>query len=165
MPSTISLDIFLEDESSSPSAPEYSPVTVFETITSSSAESVLESGHDSSDSGSPVMVSTKSCSPMFERRASTQLTQSSEQSNMPTPWHGFKIVGDNIDKNIRPSFQRCDYQTKSFHYFNSYAVKDRIDLSDVSDIRPTHCINPEALIVSSGEWNRFKDDCCILIKR
>ena len=43
-------------------------------------------------------------------------------------------------------------------------MKDQIDLSDVSDIRPTHCINPEALIVSSGEWNRFKDDCCILVK-
>ena len=91
-------------------------MTVFETISSSSAESVLESGHNSSDSGSPVMVSTKSCSPMFQRGASTQLTQSSEQSNMPTPWDGFKIVGDNIDKNIRPSFQRCNYQTKSFHY-------------------------------------------------
>ena len=111
------------------------------------------------------MVSTKSCSPMFERGASTQLTQSSEQSNMPTPWDGFKIVGDNIDKNILPSFQRCDYQTKLFHYFHSYAVKNRMDLSDVSDIHPTHCINTEALIVSIEEWNRFKDDCCILIKR
>ena len=81
LPSTISLDTFLEAESSSPSAPEYSPVTVFETITSSSAESVHESGHDSSNSGSPVMADTKSCSLMFERGASGQLTR---QVNNPT---------------------------------------------------------------------------------
>ena len=32
----------------------------------------------------------------------------------------YKIVGDNIDKNIRPSFQRVSHQTKSLHYFHSY---------------------------------------------
>lgn len=39
----------------------------------------------------------------------------------------YKIVGDNIDKNITPSFQRLDHQTKSVHYFHAFAVKDRID--------------------------------------
>ena len=31
------------------------------------------------------------------------------------------IVGDNIDKNVSPRDMRVDNQTKSFHYFHSYA--------------------------------------------
>lgn len=45
---------------------------------------------------------------------------------------GYKIVGDNIDKNIRASFQRIDHQTKSVHYFHIFAAKDRIDFSGLS---------------------------------
>ena len=30
-------------------------------------------------------------------------------------WKGFKIVGDNVDKNIRPSFQRVNNRTVSLH--------------------------------------------------
>ncbi len=41
----------------------------------------------------------------------------------------FKIVGDNIDKTIRPREMRSDHQTRSLHYFHSYAVRDRIDIS------------------------------------
>ena len=52
---------------------------------------------------------------------------------MKSSWKGFKIVGDNIDKNFRRSFQRVDFQTRSFHYFHSYAVLDRIDLSGYTD--------------------------------
>ena len=44
----------------------------------------------------------------------------------------YKIVGDNIDKNIRASFQRIDHQTKSIHYFHTFAAKDRIDFSNLS---------------------------------
>ena len=49
-------------------------------------------------------------------------------------WSGFKVVGDNIDKNIRPRYQRIDAGIRSLHYFNSYAVLDRIDLSHFSDV-------------------------------
>ncbi len=42
-------------------------------------------------------------------------------------WSGFKIVGNNIDKNIRPSLQRLTHQTKSLRFFHSYAVKDRVN--------------------------------------
>uniref|UniRef100_A0A1X7U207 DUF6589 domain-containing protein n=1 Tax=Amphimedon queenslandica TaxID=400682 RepID=A0A1X7U207_AMPQE len=52
-------------------------------------------------------------------------------------WYGFKIVGDNLDKNISRRHQRIDRKTRSFHFFNSFAVKDRIDLSSCSQ-----CPNP-----------------------
>jgi L1 cell adhesion molecule like protein len=50
-------------------------------------------------------------------------------------WSGFKIVGDNLDKNFRRSYQRLERQTVSHHYFHMYAVKDRVDLCQASDLR------------------------------
>ena len=38
---------------------------------------------------------------------------------------GFKIVGDNIEKNVNPRYMCVDKRTQSLHYFNAYAVKDR----------------------------------------
>ena len=50
---------------------------------------------------------------------------------------GYKIVGDNIDKNVHPRFQTLSVQAKSLHYFHCYAVKDRIPSLSLSDIPPT----------------------------
>lgn len=52
----------------------------------------------------------------------------------PPPLTSFKLVGDNIDKNIRPRDMHIDHQGRSLHYFHTYAVRDRVDLSDVSDV-------------------------------
>lgn len=49
---------------------------------------------------------------------------------------GYKIVGDNIDKNIRPRYQTMERQTKSVHYFHSYAVMDRVPSLYLSDAPP-----------------------------
>ena len=46
-------------------------------------------------------------------------------------------MGDNIDKNIKPRHQTLEHITRSLHYFNSYAILDRIDLSGLSDIQPS----------------------------
>ena len=59
--------------------------------------------------------------------------------NPARPWYGFKLVGDNIDKTL----QR---QTQSFHYFNSYAIKDGLDLFVMSD-------NPSAQDVETIDVN------------
>ena len=47
--------------------------------------------------------------------------------------HTFKLVGDNIDKTVKPRDMRIDNQTQSLHYFHAYAVKDRIDVSHMED--------------------------------
>ena len=53
------------------------------------------------------------------------------------PWNGFKIVEDNLDINICARFKRVDNATVSLHFFQSYAVHDRINLSNASeDINP-----------------------------
>ena len=56
-----------------------------------------------------------------------------ESSDYPT----YKIVGDNIDKFVRPRFMQYDSQSRSLHFFNHCAVKDRIDIHDLSDIPPS----------------------------
>ena len=57
-------------------------------------------------------------------------------------WTGFKIVGDNLDKTVRPRYMRLDRQTESLHYFHSFAVKNRVDFRSLSDIPPNQCQHP-----------------------
>lgn len=48
----------------------------------------------------------------------TILRQNPGHKAHTSPWTGFKIVGNNLDKNIRPSFQQIDHQTKPLHICN-----------------------------------------------
>lgn len=45
----------------------------------------------------------------------------------------FKIVGDNLDKYVKPRDMRVDAQASTLHYFNMYAVRDRLDTSQLPD--------------------------------
>ena len=47
----------------------------------------------------------------------------------------YKQVGDNIDNEVHPRQTRSDYQTRSLHYFHTYAVRDRTDISSCSDVQ------------------------------
>ena len=82
-------------------------------------------------------------------------------------WCGFKIVGDNIDKNICPSHQRLDHQTQSLHYFHLFAVCDRIDLSAYSDQAPAipPAIDPATITSTASDLPSFQWECEILVSR
>lgn len=45
----------------------------------------------------------------------------------------FKIVGDNIDETVKPREETSESHNKSLHYFHSYAVMDRTDVSALQD--------------------------------
>ena len=45
----------------------------------------------------------------------------------------FKLVGDNLDKSVRPRDMRMDSQTQALHYFHMYAVRDHINLTEFTD--------------------------------
>lgn len=45
----------------------------------------------------------------------------------------FKIFGDNIDKTVKPREETSESHKKSLHYFHSYAVKDRTEVSALQD--------------------------------
>ena len=56
-----------------------------------------------------------------------------ESTSSPT----FKIIGDNIDKKVKPRYMREDRQAQMLNNFHLYAVKDRVDLSDLSEELPS----------------------------
>ena len=61
-------------------------------------------------------------------------TEVENESAEVSSWTGFKLCDDNLDKTVKPRFMRIDRQACSLHFFNSFAVLDRIDLSSFSGI-------------------------------
>ena len=90
--------------------------------------------------------------------------EDSEEHTSPTC--SFKIVTDNVDMNYKRSYQRMDYQTISRHYINSYAVLDRVDLSQYSDIPPALGeIDCSILLPSSEDNEELQKIFSILVSR
>lgn len=94
-------------------------------------------------------------------------TVNEEQSHeRSSEWNGFKIVGDNIDKNIRPSFQRINRQTVSLHYFHSCAVGDRVNLASLSDIAPCDVsLDPTSILPNTTDLDAVKKEFQVLVSR
>ena len=46
---------------------------------------------------------------------------------------GYRICGDNVDKSIKHRYMRTDLKSnvKGFHYFQSYATKNKIDTTNL----------------------------------
>ena len=83
--------------------------------------------------------------------------------DLPAAWSGFKIVEDNIDKNLRRSYQRCDTQTVSLH---SCAVGDRIHFSHLSDIAPESVvIDPATMLPNVDDLDAIKKEFQVLVSR
>jgi len=92
--------------------------------------------------------------------------QSEQAMDLSSTWSGFKIVVDNIDKNLRRSFQRCDRQTVSLHYFHSCAVVDRIDFSHLSDVAPESVvIDPSTILPNAADLDAIKREFQVLVSR
>ena len=80
--------------------------------------------------------------------------------------NGYKIVIDNIDKNVRPSYQRVDRSTLSFHYVHAYAAMDRVDFSGLSDVRPTPMgVDLDKLLPLTIDVTEIENHFSVLISR
>ena len=83
-------------------------------------------------------------------------------------WFGFKIVGDNIDKNVCPQHQTIDTRTQLLHYFRAFAVLDRIYLSSQSEVRPDvnpHEFDLQTLLPTSEDIQKLKSNFQVYISR
>ena len=80
-------------------------------------------------------------------------------------WCGFKIGGDNFDKNFRQTYQRVDYQTVSRHHFHMYGVKDRVDLSELSDMPRDIVIDGPKLLPTDVNHEEMRKLFSILVRR
>ena len=87
------------------------------------------------------------------------------QGSDPSPWFGFKMVGDNIDKMIKPRYMRTDRQNKSLHYFHMYAVQDRINLSESCENQRQAPKDPplEELLPSPDDGKQLHSNMEILV--
>ena len=77
---------------------------------------------------------------------------------------GYKLVFDNIDKNVKPRYMRSDSQTQSLHYVQMYGVKDRVNYSSLSSQIQTE-LNLYGILPSSDDYDLLKKDFTILISR
>ena len=66
--------------------------------------------------------------------------QDQPNSNSSSRWHGFKFVGDNVDKNVKPRSETLERKGRSLHYYHHFAIEDRIDFSSESEEPPSEAI-------------------------
>ena len=155
-PSFLHEDTDSEIEISRSPSPDYYPISDTDSSTDSDTE-----------------LSSKSVSPSESPTELSGNTQSDSVHPVPNVttsdlWCGFKLVGDNIDKNVRPRYMRGDHQSQSLHYFHCVAVKDRIDLSQVSNA--CSFINHdemklEVLLPSHEDYENLQKNITVLISR
>ena len=84
---------------------------------------------DGSSSGSSRGLSS---SESYASSADSECSVQSAKTTTPSLEY-YKLVGDNIDKNVQPRDMRSDHQTRSLHYFHTYGVADRVNSTNVSD--------------------------------
>ena len=77
---------------------------------------------------------------------------------------GYKVIFDNINKNVARRFMRNEHQSHSLHYVNSYAVKHRLEFSNLSSQRATN-INIFDVIPDEEEHKYLKSDVAVFIAR
>ena len=87
----------------------------------------------------PVFSPISSCS------SSSSVTNAEEGDvNHPTApstlqvVSSFKVVGDNLDKSLRPRHETMEHHSKSLHFFHMFAVKDRCNTFGLAD-NPALC--------------------------
>ena len=78
---------------------------------------------------------------------------------------GYVHVIDNVDMNVRRSFQRSDRTTRSYHFCHAYAVLNRIDTSTLSDGPPSGTLSTEDILPSSNDLFVIIEDFIELMKR
>ena len=148
-PSTSHIHIQTDEGDSSSSALSRSPSPLSESSnsTENSSESQLSANHSESDSDS---------------------SSSLESDGLSTQCVTYKLVGDNIDKNVRPREMRSDCQTRSLHYFHTYAVRDRVDMSQFSNdvhIPDVSSIDLKQLLPTPTDEDKLRDNFAILVGR
>jgi len=121
---------------------------------------------ESSECGAP------SCSVITDSFASqlSELFGPPDMAFAPTSvsMNTYKLVGDNLDKNVKPCDMRIDNQTKSLHYFHMYALRDRIDLSSYEGKNFTTNIadiDLNRILPTQGDAEAVKANFSILVAR
>ena len=161
MESTFNVSDFTSPVLNTPEAPQFSPVTpspltpdqVFTPVSPPTSNQHIPP-HTSTPAAPVTPSTTQESTGQRDKKSSTK--------------HGVKIVGDNIDKNVRPRHQTMEKQTQSLHYFNCFACLDRVDLSGLSDNAPTvdvKSIDMDAVLPSREDVDQLLSNFAVIATR
>lgn len=84
---------------------------------------------------------------------------------------GYRLCGDNIDKNVHTRYMRIDRRNRSLHYFHFYALENRVNFTSLSDKRPDNSSITDlrtvgkSLLPTPGDDAALKKNISILISR
>ena len=155
----ISSDIEDSESAELPTVEELSATT--EELPTTTAEISSSKDAGSSAAEMPAAVTMESQTNIHSIHQPDMLSQEQLEH-----WSGYKLVGDNIDKNFRRSFQRHDKKTISMHAFHMYAVKDRVDFSSHSDIAPAAAhVDVTKLLIGEAQIVKLNKDVTVLLSR
>ena len=136
-----------------------------------SAHESLESSEEAHPTSSPEVSSESESSTTFTSSASSidlDAFLGPERRIQSGSLTTYKIVGDNIDKEIKPRHMRSDNQARSLHYFHSYAVRDRVNLDSYDDSTSApdpSVIDLESLLPSPEDTEEIRHNMAILVAR
>lgn len=81
---------------------------------------------------------------------------------------GFRLCGDNLDKNVHTRHMRLERRNKSLHYFHLYAVENCVDFvsqtpdnSNITDVRSV----VESLLPTPHDDTLLKKNISVLVSR
>ena len=88
-----------------------------------------------------------------------------EMSATPTGNFGYVLVIDNLDMNIRRSYQRVNRTTESYHFCHAYAVLNRINTSLLSDAPSSGELSVDYILPNEDDLKKIIDDITVLASR
>lgn len=113
------------------------------------------------------MVSIGSFSSITASSTDSSVEKPVKQHTHSIP-RGVKLVGDNIDKGIKPREMREDAQAQSLHYFNGFAVENRIQIEGLEDnpcLPDFDSFDMKKILPTSADLKAIRSNFGILIGR
>ena len=71
---------------------------------------------------------------------------------------GFTLTMDNIDLNVRGSFQRCKRSTQSYHFSHIFAAQNRVSDTGLQDGYISGSLSPELILPHKADWENLVSD-------
>lgn len=141
-------------------------------ITSEEEYCTSESSGNESDVNDHDATESDYSNPSQHSNHDMQLTPSADSTTSPLSTRTtYRLCGDNIDKTVKQRYMRYGIaKPNSIHYFHSYAVADRIDLSGMSEtVLPLPSVDAEqlsiSLLPSTDDDESISNNFAILVSR
>jgi len=82
-----------------------------------------------------------------------------------TDGYGYVIVIDNLDMDVRRSFQRINRSTESMHFCHAYVVLNRFDTSGLEDRPPSGVLSYEVMLPDMNDLQVILNDFKVLVSQ